>query len=55
MGVTRRLDRRQIDPDTTDFHGWQLLDRWLAAPDREARVRRLLTEQLLPADLAVAG
>ncbi|MDA3648751.1 hypothetical protein LZ318_10285 [Saccharopolyspora indica] len=34
------------------FHGWRLLDRWLAAPDRDARVRRLLTEQLLPADLA---
>ncbi|MER7081552.1 hypothetical protein ABT308_25670, partial [Saccharopolyspora kobensis] len=37
------------------FHGWRLLDRWLAAPDRDARVRRLLTEQLLPADLEVAG
>ncbi|HZG02237.1 MAG TPA: hypothetical protein VE546_01455 [Streptomyces sp.] len=36
------------------FHGWRLLDSWLAAPDREARVRRLLTEQLLPADLEPA-
>ncbi|MER5387813.1 hypothetical protein [Saccharopolyspora sp. NPDC002686] len=35
------------------FHGWRLLDRWLAAPDRDARVRRVLTEQLLPADLEV--
>ncbi|MER6142011.1 hypothetical protein ABT174_18525 [Streptomyces sparsogenes] len=33
------------------FHGWRLLDSWLAAPDRDVRVRRLLTEQLLPADL----
>ncbi|TYC19056.1 hypothetical protein FXF52_38730 [Micromonospora sp. MP36] len=33
------------------FHGWQLLDTWLTAPDRRPRVRRLLTEQLLPADL----
>ncbi|MFI0263953.1 hypothetical protein ACH4OW_33615 [Streptomyces sp. NPDC017056] len=37
------------------FHGWQLLDSWLTAPDRSARVRRLLTEQLLPADLQSAG
>ncbi|MFC9970940.1 hypothetical protein ACFVH6_08570 [Spirillospora sp. NPDC127200] len=37
------------------FHGWRLLDSWLAAPDRNARVRRLLTEQLLPADLESAG
>jgi hypothetical protein len=33
------------------FHGWRMLDTWLATPDRNARVRRLLTEQLLPADL----
>lgn len=33
------------------YHGWRLLNSWLAAPDRTARVRRLLTEQLLPADL----
>jgi hypothetical protein len=34
------------------YHGWRLLDAWLAAaPDRMNRVRRLLTEQLLPADL----
>jgi hypothetical protein len=33
------------------FHGWRMLDAWLATPDRNARVRRLLTEQLLPADL----
>lgn len=33
------------------FHGWRLLDDWLAGPDRNARVRRLLTEQLLPDDL----
>ncbi|WP_405800615.1 hypothetical protein [Streptomyces sp. NBC_01506] len=37
------------------FHGWRLLDTWLAAPDREERVRRLLTEQLLPADLEMPG
>ncbi|GAA2076506.1 hypothetical protein GCM10009780_11250 [Actinomadura alba] len=36
------------------FHGWRLLDSWLAAPDRDSRVRRLLTEQLLPADLRPA-
>jgi len=33
------------------YHGWRLLDSWLRHPDRAARVRRLLTEQLLPADL----
>ncbi|MFE4613146.1 hypothetical protein ACFRK5_33125 [Streptomyces niveus] len=33
------------------FHGWRLLTTWLATPDRPQRVRRLLTEQLLPADL----
>lgn len=33
------------------FHGWQLLDPWLASAEREAVVRRLLTEQLLPVDL----
>ncbi|MFH8616775.1 hypothetical protein ACH4E8_17070 [Streptomyces sp. NPDC017979] len=33
------------------FHGWRLLDTWLAGPEREVRVRRLLTEQLLPADV----
>ncbi|MDT0268243.1 hypothetical protein RM844_18320 [Streptomyces sp. DSM 44915] len=33
------------------FHGWRLLDTWLAGDRRAARVRRLLTEQLLPADL----
>ncbi|MEV8342674.1 hypothetical protein [Streptomyces niveus] len=32
-------------------HGWRLLTTWLATPDRPQRVRRLLTEQLLPADL----
>ncbi|QYN40238.1 hypothetical protein K1T35_14315 [Pseudonocardia sp. DSM 110487] len=32
-------------------HGWQLLRRWLDHPDRNARVRRLLTEPVLPADL----
>ncbi|GAA2415696.1 hypothetical protein GCM10010420_52150 [Streptomyces glaucosporus] len=37
------------------FHGWRLLDGWLAAPDRNARVRRLLTEQLLPSDLHPAA
>ncbi|MFI6289049.1 hypothetical protein ACIBCM_30620 [Streptomyces sp. NPDC051018] len=37
------------------FHGWRILDSWLAAPDRDARVRRLLTEQLLPADLERPG
>lgn len=34
------------------FHGWRLVSAWLDTADREARVRRLLTEQLLPADLA---
>jgi hypothetical protein len=33
------------------YHGWRLLNSWLDSPDRTARVRRLLTEQLLPADL----
>ncbi|MEE1942881.1 hypothetical protein V1L54_26300 [Streptomyces sp. TRM 70361] len=37
------------------FHGWRLLDSWLAVPDRSARVRRLLTEQLLPSDLTAAA
>ncbi|SEL01535.1 hypothetical protein [Nonomuraea pusilla] len=37
------------------YHGWRLLDGWLVAPDRAARVRRLLTEQLLPGDLATTG
>jgi hypothetical protein len=32
-------------------HGWRLLRRWLDHPDRNARVRRLLTEPVLPADL----
>ncbi|MCG3041401.1 hypothetical protein ACLIYM_26805 [Streptomyces fenghuangensis] len=36
------------------FHGWRLLEDWLAVPDRNARVRRLLTEQLLPSDLTPA-
>lgn len=33
------------------YHGWRILRSWLNAPDRHRRVRRLLTEQLLPADL----
>ncbi|MEU6412469.1 hypothetical protein [Microbispora sp. NPDC046933] len=33
------------------YHGWRLLSSWLDHPDRAVRVRRLLTEQLLPADL----
>ncbi|OPG11514.1 DUF885 domain-containing protein [Microbispora sp. GKU 823] len=33
------------------YHGWRLLNSWLDHPDRTVRVRRLLTEQLLPADL----
>ncbi|GLV77090.1 hypothetical protein ACH4VS_27990 [Streptomyces hygroscopicus] len=33
------------------YHGWRILRSWLDAPDRHQRVRRLLTEQLLPADL----
>ncbi len=37
------------------FHGWRLLDAWLDAPDRTDRVRRLLTEQLLPEDVTVPG
>ncbi|MFI7640240.1 hypothetical protein [Nonomuraea sp. NPDC049400] len=32
------------------FHGWDLLRPWVTGPDR---VRRLLTEQLLPADVAM--
>lgn len=35
---------------TAYFHGWRILDTWLAT-DRTALVRRLLTEQLLPAQL----
>ncbi|TDC78556.1 hypothetical protein [Actinomadura sp. 7K507] len=34
------------------YHGWRLVRGWLDAPDRRERARRLLTEQLLPADLA---
>ncbi|MFE4373175.1 hypothetical protein ACFRMN_34060 [Streptomyces sp. NPDC056835] len=37
------------------FHGWRLLDSWLTGPDRNARTRRLLTEQLLAADLQPAA
>ncbi|MEO3750553.1 hypothetical protein [Streptomyces sp. B6B3] len=37
------------------FHGWRLLDAWLDAPDRADRVRRLLTEQLLPEDVTLPG
>lgn len=37
------------------YHGWRLVGRWLDAPDRDQRVRRLLTEQLLPSDLAGAA
>ncbi|MGW0432819.1 hypothetical protein ACWDV4_09775 [Micromonospora sp. NPDC003197] len=37
------------------FYGWRILDSWLSTPDRTERVRRLLTEQLLPADLVSAG
>ncbi|MBA9005752.1 hypothetical protein [Thermomonospora cellulosilytica] len=33
------------------YHGWRLLNAWLDSPDRTTRVRRLLTEQLLPADV----
>jgi hypothetical protein len=33
------------------YHGWRLLWSWLDHPDRHARVRRLLTEPTLPADL----
>ncbi|MFC4562220.1 hypothetical protein ACFO4E_10170 [Nocardiopsis mangrovi] len=33
------------------YHGWRILRSWLDHPDRHRRVRRLLTEQLLPADL----
>jgi hypothetical protein len=35
------------------FHGWRLLRSWLDHPDRPARVRRLLTEPMLPADLGL--
>lgn len=34
------------------FHGWELLRPWTAGPER---VRRLLTEQLLPSDIALSG
>lgn len=34
------------------YYGWRLLRSWLDSPDRVPRVRRLLTEQLLPTDLA---
>jgi hypothetical protein len=37
------------------YHGWRLLQPWLDGPDRHDRVRRLLTEQLLPADLDGEG
>jgi hypothetical protein len=33
------------------YHGWRVLRSWLDASDRQRRVARLLTEQLLPADL----
>ncbi len=33
------------------YHGWRILRSWLDHPERSARVRRLLTEPLLPADL----
>lgn len=33
------------------YRGWQLLDAWLDAPDRVDRVRRLLTEPLVPPDV----
>ncbi|MEV5537899.1 hypothetical protein AB0L13_13665 [Saccharopolyspora shandongensis] len=36
------------------FHSWRLLDSWLDATDQTTGVRRLLTEQLLPADLEPA-
>ncbi len=41
------------------YYGWRLVDGWLAGaasgPERDARVRRLLTEPMLPADLAEAA
>lgn len=37
------------------YHGWRLLRPWLDGPDRRRRVRRLLTEQLLPAGLEAAA
>ncbi|RFU86609.1 hypothetical protein DY218_11295 [Streptomyces triticagri] len=33
------------------FHGWRLLQTWIDEPDRQSRVRRLLTEPILPADV----
>ncbi|MFG1695923.1 hypothetical protein [Nonomuraea sp. NPDC049309] len=36
------------------FHGWELVRRWVITPDRETgagRMRRLITERLVPADL----
>jgi len=36
------------------YHGWRILRPWLDAPGRHDRVRRLLTEQILPADIEQA-
>jgi hypothetical protein len=36
-------------------HGWRLLLPWLSGPERAARVRRLLTEQLLPEDVTASA
>ncbi|MEO3925465.1 hypothetical protein ABGB07_16580 [Micromonosporaceae bacterium B7E4] len=33
------------------YHGWRLLRPWLDHPERAARVRRLLTESVLPTEL----
>lgn len=33
------------------YHGWRLLGSWLDHPERSTRVRRLLTEPVLPADI----
>ncbi|MEL7567468.1 MAG: hypothetical protein AAGU27_21685 [Dehalobacterium sp.] len=33
------------------YYGWQLLRSWINAVDRQERIRRLLTQQLLPADI----
>lgn len=35
------------------FHGWRLLRPWLDPPDRPTRVRHLLTQPVLPADLVL--
>ena len=37
------------------YYGWRLLEPWLTGADRDTKARRVLTEQLLPADLVSPG